>query len=260
MRYGVVSDIHANLLALNAVLGAFDDLGVDRVLCAGDIVGYGVQPNECIERLIEVDAAVVAGNHDLVAVGRLHNEAPAFVQHSTAWTRRTLGPDGLAYLAELPLRVTVPGVTLAHGSLHDPLEYVTTAEQAATQMSQLAELNPRTPVLILGHTHRAMAYTGGRIFTPPRSGSSISGLRTTALLNPGSIGQSRQLEVRPLARALVFDWPAGRADFLSVRYDTAAARRALRRHGLPRSGIHLLPGRLPGRVRKARYALVGPGR
>jgi putative phosphoesterase len=254
VRYGVVSDIHSNRLALDAVLRRFRELDVDKVLCAGDVVGYGFEPNECIERLVETEAVTVAGNHDLFVTGHLERAAPAFVSESTEWTRRALGRDSLEYLTALPLQASVPGVRLAHGSLDDPEEYVTRRQQAGAQLSRVASEQPGLTVLILGHTHRAMAYVEGQMHTPSPRRPVISVAATRALLNPGSVGQSRQLEFPPRARAMVLDWPAGRAEFVEVRYDTAAARHGLRAHGLPCSGIHLLPGRLPGRVRAARRA------
>ena len=255
MRYGVVSDIHGNLLALDAVLRAFAQIGTQEILCAGDIVGYGAQPNECVERLAGMGAVAVAGNHDLFAVDRLQARAPRLVSASTEWTRRVLSRDSVAYLEGLPLQASVPGITLAHGSLDHPLEYVGREDTAGAQLSLLSAAQPQASVLILGHTHRAMAYAGGRMIAQPRRCGVLDLPPGPALLNPGSVGQSRQVECPPRARALVLDWPPGRALFLAIRYDTGAARRILRDYGLPTSGIHLVPGRLAGLVRECTAVL-----
>ena len=167
MRYGIVSDIHGNLSALAAVLRRLEALDVAMVLCAGDIVGYGAQPNECIERLVEIGAVSVAGNHDLFAVDRLPARLPPFVKDSARWTAQALGADARDYLTGLPLRASAAGVTVAHGSLDDPQEYVVQGGQAEAQLGRLSEVHPGADLLILGHTHRPMVYAGGRMVTPP---------------------------------------------------------------------------------------------
>ena len=222
MRYGVVSDIHGNLLALDAVLRAFAQIGTQEILCAGDIVGYGAQPNECVERLAGMGAVAVAGNHDLFAVDRLQARAPRLVSASTEWTRRVLSRDSVAYLEGLPLQASVPGITLAHGSLDHPLEYVGREDTAGAQLSLLSAAQPQASVLILGHTHRAMAYAGGRMIAQPRRCGVLDLPPGPALLNPGSVGQSRQVECPPRARALVLDWPPGSAPFSSPYVTTPA--------------------------------------
>jgi predicted phosphodiesterase len=251
VRYGIVSDIHGNLSALAAVLRRLEALDVAMVLCVGDIVGYGAQPNECIERLVEIGAVSVAGNHDLFAVDRLPARLPPFVKDSARWTAQALGADARDYLTGLPLRASAAGVTVAHGSLDDPQEYVVQGGQAEAQLGRLSEVHPGADLLILGHTHRPMVYAGGRMVTPP-AGPFLLPPARPILLNPGSVGQSRQIEFPPRARALLVDWPEGIVQFLTIRYDTGTARRTLRAQGLPASGMHLWPGRVVGRLRTTR--------
>lgn len=259
MRYGVVSDIHGNLTALTTVLHCFRTLDVAQVLCAGDIVGYGAEPNECVEQLVEVGAISVAGNHDLFGVDRLPARLPPFLRESTRWTARTLGADARNYLSGLPLRASTHGVTVAHGSLDDAQEYVIQDEQVRAQLDRLSDVNPEADLLILGHTHRPMAYAAGRMVTRRGRGRLVLPTDRPALLNPGSVGQSRQVEFPPRARALVVDWPEGVARFLTIRYVAATARRTLRAQGLPASGIHLWPGRVAGGLRTARARLGQAG-
>ena len=105
MRYGVISDVHANVHALEAVLGALDREGVDRIICAGDIVGYGPRPNECVERIATLDPppVVVAGNHDLMAIGRLPTDGIGpLPQQTIEWTAEQLSHDAREYLEALP--------------------------------------------------------------------------------------------------------------------------------------------------------------
>jgi predicted phosphodiesterase len=221
MRYGVIADIHGNLNALEAVLAAVERAGVDGWLCAGDLVGYGPRPNECVARVAALPGAVVAaGNHDLMAVERMPvpSGLGPLPRQTLEWTRGALDAASRAYLERLPVTASAPdGVVVAHGSLDDPAEYV---EDCAAAQAQLARI-PEARALILGHTHHPLEC--GRMF------------------NPGSVGQSR--ERRPLARGMVLDTNSGEAEFLALEYDNRATRRELRAAGLPPHACHLAPGR-----------------
>src|SRR5215208_6143592 len=115
MRYGVISDVHGNLAALAELRG----LSVDAYACAGDLVGYGPQPNECVDAVRRLGAASVAGNHDLIAVGALSEDrCERLARNSLRWTREALDADTRTFLAGLPRRLALPGgVVVAHGSL-----------------------------------------------------------------------------------------------------------------------------------------------
>lgn len=242
MRLGLISDIHANLHALDTALAALKREGVDGFLCMGDLVGYGPYPNECVERVAELGAPCVAGNHDLIALERLSEErCIPLAQQSLQWTRGVLRDDTRRYLAALPLRTEVGSeIVMAHGSLDDAQEYVTRPEQADRQLQQLAAEYPAARVLLLGHTHRQWSHASA-----PR------------LLNPGSVGQSRDRQAR--VRFALLDLERDEAQFFSVPYDVAACRDALRRQGLPPGSCHLAPSlwrACAGRVRRlARKAL-----
>jgi predicted phosphodiesterase len=127
MRYGLISDIHGNLAALRAAVAFLADAGVDAYLCPGDIVGYGPQPNECVEILASLPVYCVAGNHDLIATGALTDDHMGMLARRTLeWTRSVLEPAAREWLAALPRRHEVPGATVAHGSLSDPRRYIST--------------------------------------------------------------------------------------------------------------------------------------
>jgi len=252
MRVGLVADVHANVAALDAVLAWLDAAGVDGTVCAGDLVGYGAGPDACAERVLAFAGTTVAGNHDLIATGALGTErCGPLARQSLEWTARVLRPATRARLAALPRVARGPGgVLVAHGSLDDPEHYVHTEEQAREQLRRAAALSPGAPVMVLGHTHRALvvaersgvlaADATGFIALPPGE---------RCLVNPGSVGQSR--ERRPLARAAVLDLGARTVELARVPYDVAAARRALRREGLPQGALHLPPRpvrRLAGRA------------
>src|SRR5215218_6983850 len=103
MRLGLLADVHANLPALDAVLAALRHEGVDRLACAGDVVGFGPSPDACVARLAELEVPCVVGNHDLVALGQLPAEHPwRLVARTFEWTRAELGEDSRRWLAELP--------------------------------------------------------------------------------------------------------------------------------------------------------------
>jgi predicted phosphodiesterase len=255
MRWGVVSDVHANVHALDAVLRALEREGVDAIVCAGDVVGYGPHPNECVERLALLDPppVAIAGNHDLMAIGRLRTDAIAPLARQTIeWTTEVLSGESRRYLERLAgAAVTGDGAVVAHGSLDDPVEYVFDGVAAEAQLTKLAERHPQARVLVLGHTHihRAYCAEGER---QPDGEIGLRGCRW--LLNPGSVGQSR--ERLALARALVLDLDRGSARFLAVDYDVSATERDLRAAGLPEHACHLAPGRATRMRRKLKAALI----
>src|SRR6059036_2321500 len=110
MRYAVLSDIHGNLAELEAALAYFRRVGVDGYLCAGDLVGYGPEPNECVTAVASLDAVCVAGNHDLIALGELSKErCIPLARRSLEWTRKALRGDVREYLAGLPRRARAEG-------------------------------------------------------------------------------------------------------------------------------------------------------
>lgn len=244
MRYGVVSDIHGNVQALEAVTAALDRIGVDRYLCAGDLVGYGAQPNECVEMIARLEPISVAGNHDLMALGELSEDrAGRLARRAMRWTRKVLSEDAQAYLASLPRRAEAPGgVVVAHGSLDDPEEYVLHVAQATAQLERLAREHPGARALVVGHTHRAFASDGGSASLEPAAADPLRLNGAPAwLLNPGAVGQSR--ERLALARFMLLDLERSEAQFHAIPYDIEGCRRMLRQCGLPNSSYHRRPTR-----------------
>ena len=246
MRYGVLSDIHANLHALEAAVQALDREGVDGYLCGGDLVGYGPFPNECVEIVGGLGALCVAGNHDLIALGELPDTGcGALARKTLEWTRTVLGEDARRYLHALPLRAEVADVVIAHGSLGDPETYTTRPDEAAAQLVQLEVEAPTARILVLGHTHRARAFDGNGRSLPIRRPLALSA-SGRYVLTPGSVGQSR--ERRPRARFVLLDTGAGRATFYALPYDVGGCRQALARQGLPESACHQPPRSLASRA------------
>jgi len=236
VRYGVLADVHANLPALEAALAALERLDVDRYLVAGDLVGYGPFPNECVAAVAELGGVCVAGNHDLIALGRLSDErCIPLARTSLAWTKQVLSDDARAFLSALPLRADIDRVAVAHGSLDDPSEYTRRPEQAVSQLARLETERPDVRVLVLGHTHRQWACGQTSPAVQPEDGRTLAlGVHERWVINPGAVGQTRGFRVA--ARFAVLDADRGTASFHAVRYDVRRCRRELRRHGLnPRS-------------------------
>lgn len=230
MRLAVLSDIHANLAALEAVcdeLASFDELWV-----LGDTVGYGPQPNEVIRRLQELGARAVTGNHDGAAIGTV--DASWFnpdAQAAIRWTTTVLDENARAYLSALPEIRRDGELTAVHGSPREPIwEYITDAAIAEANFSAF-----ETRHCLFGHTHLPVVYRSDGIHVtviPATASSPIVLDARRALINPGSVGQPR--DGNPEASYLIVDTEAGSAEFHRVRYDIAVTQRLMREVSLPR--------------------------
>jgi predicted phosphodiesterase len=250
MRYGVLADTHGNLQALRAVLDALGREGVDRYLIAGDLVGYGPNPNECVELVAGLDAICVAGNHDLIALDRMSDErCPEIARRSLRWTRTVLSDETRAFLDALPLRATAQGgIVIVHGSLDDPQEYTRRPQQAVRQLTTLSQDGGDEHILLLGHTHRPWAYSLSSGAMSTRGPISVQG-GDPVLLNPGAVGQSRSWELRARARFMMLDLETQRATFFAIPYDLDQCRAALRRVGLSPGSCHIRPSPI-GKLRR----------
>jgi predicted phosphodiesterase len=233
MRIAVLSDIHANLPALDAVLAAVGD--VDAVWHLGDVVGYGPDPDGVVERLRSVGVTGVRGNHDAAACGGIDIDwFNPEARRAMEWTRAAISPSTVEWLSALPERRTVEGCEQVHGSFREPLwEYVMSSSVARANLGVLA-----APIGLHGHTHVPVAWVedGSRIevVKPGRNGLlELAGRR--ALVNPGSVGQPRDGDRD--ASYLILDPAAGTVSWHRVGYDIASVQRAMRDAGLPASLI-----------------------
>jgi predicted phosphodiesterase len=231
MRVAVISDVHANYQALDAVLSEIDAAGVDAVWCLGDTVGYGPRPNECCDVVRDRAAHCLVGNHDLVVLGDLtvsefNDEAAA----AAIWTTRVLAPASRGFLASLKPFGEVEGVDLFHASARDPVwEYVLTEEAARATLELSA-----AQLIIVGHSHVALAITAedGRVDGGPAPGGSKITLDGRRLLNPGSVGQPRDGD--PRAAWMLLDLEERFAEFRRVPYSIERTQAEMRELGLPR--------------------------
>jgi predicted phosphodiesterase len=230
MRVAVISDVHANLHALEAVLHQIDAEQVDALWCLGDVVGYGPRPNECCDIVRERCHVCLVGNHDLVALGRLsvsdfNDEAAA----AAVWTSEVLTDDSRAFLESLEPSGHAEGVDLFHASARDPVwEYVLT-EDAAQATFDLTEAR----LVLVGHSHVALAITliDGGVQGGLAPGGAEVVLEERWLLNPGSVGQPRDGD--PQAAWLLLDLDQMFAAFRRVPYSIEQTQVEMRERGLP---------------------------
>jgi diadenosine tetraphosphatase ApaH/serine/threonine PP2A family protein phosphatase len=231
MRVAVVSDIHANLPALEAVLAAIDAEAPDELWCLGDVVGYGPCPNECCAVVRDRADLCLAGNHDLAVLGAISIEAfSGDAADAARWTQTVLDPREREFLAKLEPTATRPRTALFHGSPLDPVwSYVLDAQSAYWSFLSTSE-----PLLLVGHTHVALqlAYDGEAVnggIAPAGTEVVLEGPRR--LLNPGSVGQPRDDDAR--AAWLMLDLERRTASFRRVAYPVAETQARIRAHGLP---------------------------
>ena len=232
MRTLIVSDVHANLEALESVI---DDArvrgGFDRIFCLGDMVGYGPDPSACLRLLNDFELSAVAGNHDYAAAGRIDaSDFNGAALTAILWTAGQLDAQEMTFLAELPLVSLEPPFTLVHGSLRDPLvEYLLHPSQAAATLDLLT-----TSYCLVGHSHypficREIDHVPSFLSLPEAEAVPLDAER--AIVNPGSVGQPRDRDVR--ASYAVYDSDASAIEHYRVQYDIAATQAKMRTAGLP---------------------------
>ena len=263
MRYAILSDIHANLAAFRAVL---EDLHhVDRIWCLGDLVGYGPDPNECIDLMRRVPHIAVAGNHDWAVIGELPlSDFNSDARQSCEWTQKQLTPANLAYLAQLPTTIMQGNFTLVHGSPREPVREYLLYPRAAQQ--NFAHF--QTDYCLVGHTHVPTVFQGppllervdGSVTRPfhqiwatlgqnPRPEPDLPEIlvRLDAplrlgiyrlIVNPGSVGQPR--DGNPRAAYAILDPEAATLEHRRADYPIQVTQQKMREAKLPRRLIERL--------------------
>jgi predicted phosphodiesterase len=236
MRYLILSDIHANLTALETVLDVAKSRW-EKAVCLGDLVGYGPDPNEVIDRIRELPAVTIRGNHDKAISGvEDADEFNPIARNAVLWTRAQLRPENREYLENLPKGpLTIDGFSIVHGAVHDEDEYVLSPVLALDGLR-----NAPTPVTFFGHTHLQGGFSlRGQDVTllrfKPSGGKEFSTLAvepdTTYLLNPGSIGQPRDGD--PRAGFAIADLDRRSVEFWRIPYKIEDVQGRMSRAGLP---------------------------
>lgn len=231
MRYLIISDLHANLAALESVLA---DAGqFDAIWCLGDIVGYGPDPNECVELLRQHELVCLAGNHDWAALNKLNLATfNTDARAAATWTQRMLTDEVHDYLDALPSLVEEGEFTLAHGSPRQPVwEYILDPLVASINFMHFS-----TQYCLVGHTHTAVVYQqntngdGCRVHFPQYD-RPIPLDKTRLIINPGSVGQPRDAD--PRAAYAILDADAMMWEHRRVAYPIEETQNRMRQHGLP---------------------------
>jgi predicted phosphodiesterase len=237
LRYLILSDIHSNLEALEKSL-ALAEGKYDELLCLGDLVGYGPDPNAVISRIQPLAKAIVRGNHDKACCGLMDAEDFNFLARAaTEWTRTQLTPGHLEFLRNLPNGpLHVDGIELVHGSPFDEDEYIFDS-LGAVQAFQSAQ----APLVFFGHSHQQGGFklTSDKRLQPVALPALEDGQPASVtlqddarfLLNPGSIGQPRDGDFR--AAFAILDLDQERVDFYRTAYDLGKTQQKMREAGLP---------------------------
>jgi diadenosine tetraphosphatase ApaH/serine/threonine PP2A family protein phosphatase len=234
MKVAVVSDIHANRHAFEATLDAVAASDAAELWCLGDLVGYGAEPDACIELAREHAAVCLAGNHDLAVTGELSlEEFSRGASVAAQWTREVIDPENLEFLRNLRPQGEEDTIGLYHASPRDPVwEYVLSALLAGLCLDA-----QRHRICLIGHSHVALSFARheGELATgePRRAGAALDLAGGEWLLNPGSVGQPRDGD--PRASWLLLDLEEMGVTFHRADYDIAGAAAAIRAARLPDS-------------------------
>lgn len=231
MRFLVISDIHANLAALEAVLADAEGEW-DQIWCLGDVIGYGPDPNECVALLREQEHLSLSGNHDWAVLGRLDRDSfNDDAQVAISWTQRVLTEESQQYLEALPSLVVEEPFTLAHASPRQPVwEYILESVTAAANFDHFD-----TPYCLVGHTHfpviyeqsgRASAEALAPLYFEPFSLNDVR-----LIVNPGSVGQPRDYD--PRAAYAILDTAELTWEHRRVAYPVERTQSRMSNFGLP---------------------------
>lgn len=229
MRYAILADVHGNYDALEAVLEDAEEGGADAYICLGDIVGYGAEPDLCVDAIRGLRGAVVAGNHDFAAVDKtsieyFNNDA----RDAVLWTRTAISDEQRDYLAGLEMTAVVDGLTLVHSTLHAPemFNYVLNPYDAELCLQHLT-----TQLCFLGHSHSPIIFLETNRIEPVFDTSFEIEPGQRALINVGSVGQPR--DQNPHAAYGLYDTQTRRFELRRAAYDVDSAVRKILDAGLP---------------------------
>jgi predicted phosphodiesterase len=243
MRYAIISDVHGNIEALDAILKRFEEIGgIDRYYCLGDIVGYGAEPQACCDRIRELCEVTLLGNHDAAVAGRMdYSYYYDAAREALDWCRERLSAENMAWLEGLPYTHRLGPVELSHGSPYQPEEYdyifaLEQAREVARLKEDLAE------VTFIGHSHltKVFAVTEDEALDVVAPKFALrDGMKY--IITVGSVGQPRDYD--PRACAGLYDTEKREFEYVRVEYDVESQRQKIIDAGLAHNfGTRLLLG------------------
>ena len=230
MIYIIFSDIHGNLEAFDAMVKSMTDVKEKELLCVGDVIGYGANPNECIDKVISLGAPNIKGNHESAVLGEfdisVFNKSAA---EAALWTRKHLTPDGNAYIKDLPFIYEHELFTMVHGTLHDPedFNYMLTNVEASRTFEIMEK-----KICFVGHSHVPATFEleDGRLTLSYKTKFKLKE-NTRYIINVGSVGQPRDGDWR--ACYCVYDPDRKEINLRRIEYDLETAQKKIVDAGLP---------------------------
>lgn len=233
MKYALLSDIHSNLEAFQAVIKDLECEKVDHVCFLGDIVGYGADPDQCIDLLLTLTARAVAGNHDWAAVGLTDTSYfNSVAKTAVDWTAKQISPSQRKFLTNLPLTCMPSGIQLAHATPHKPerWDYIFSLQEAIDGFAHCQQ-----QICFIGHSHSPVTFMENREGTVSLLPDSSFSLRDECryIINVGSVGQPRDGD--PRAAYGIFDSEHLSFSLKRVAYPIEDTQKKIIAAGLPPS-------------------------
>ncbi len=229
MRYAILSDIHANYDALEAVLKELEKENIDEYVCVGDIVGYGAEPDRCVDKIKKLVVACVAGNHDFATIEKTNIEFfNTYAKEATLWTRNKLSEEDKQYLKDLKLVEDVGDFTVVHGTLYAPalFDYIQTTFDAYLSLQVL-----KSNLCFVGHSHVPISFFLDDAVTYSVEPEIDLKPGVKAIINVGSVGQPR--DDNPKAAYAIYDTEQSKVWVRRAEYDIEAAAKKIMDAGLP---------------------------
>jgi diadenosine tetraphosphatase ApaH/serine/threonine PP2A family protein phosphatase len=230
LKIAILSDIHGNYDAFEAVLEDIDNQGgISKIYCLGDVIGYGAQPNECTEKVIELGCETVAGNHDFASVGKLSFEFfNTFAKQSALWTKSTLSKENNEWIQKLNYHKEVDNLTLVHGTPFSPemFHYISTLNDAQVSFEEM-----KTDICFVGHSHVPIVFFNTNPISYVVKEEIKVATDEKTIVNVGSVGQPR--DENPKACYAIYDTDEAVIRLVRVKYDVDAAAQKIIKEGLP---------------------------
>ncbi|MFH0939397.1 MAG: metallophosphoesterase family protein [Planctomycetota bacterium] len=233
-KYGIISDIHANYTAMKVALDYLAAAGVDKILCLGDLVGYGAEPFECIQAVKDKpNIYTIAGNHDRQIIGDKDARMRKTASKVLEWTADNISPSNARFLKTIPFGMTVDDVfIMIHSSLVERDAYILLPQEISKNLNCMIRDFPNQRICFFGHTHIPMLISAKVVINDLRETKSFQLDRNDIyLINPGSVGQPR--DKCPLASFAIFDAENWKITFIRKPYDFRLTQRLIIDNGLP---------------------------